>query len=236
MYDATTGALVCVSCDPGGARPVGPAHLGGDENPYPALEERLGGGTTSTFYEPHNFSEDGSRLFFQSPDALVPQDSNGRDNVYEYEDGHIYPISDVAGNFDSYFLDASPSGNDVFIDTADQLLPSDTDFRDDVYDVRVDGGYPVSVSRSPCDNADSCKAPVSPQPGVFGPPPSATFTGAGNVVKVQTGSAPVVESKPRSLTRAQKLTAALRACRKRPRKRRAGCESQARKHYGAKSA
>ena len=31
-----------------------------------------------------------------------------------------------------------------------------------------------------CVNADSCKPPVSPQPGVFGVPASATFSGPGN--------------------------------------------------------
>lgn len=68
----------------------------------------------------------------------------------------------------------------MFIATADQLVSSDTDSRQDVYDVRVGGGFPVTVEPPVCVNADSCKPPVSLQPGVFGVPASATFSGPGN--------------------------------------------------------
>jgi hypothetical protein len=129
-----------------------------------------------------NFSEDGSRLFFQSYDALVPHDSNGRKDVYEYRDRNVHLLSNGAGNFASEYLDASSTGNDVFIATADQLVPADQDTRVDVYDVRVGGGFPVSVPAAACDNSDSCKPPTSQQPSVFGAPASATFSGAGNIV------------------------------------------------------
>jgi hypothetical protein len=183
VYDTTTG-LTCVSCDPNDSPPIGPATLGGKEETNELF------GTPFPYYSPHNFSDDGGRLFFQSPDPLVPHDSNGRQDVYEYEGGHLYPISNVAGNYNSHFVDASSSGNDAFITTPDQLLPSDTDSRADAYDVRVNGGWPVSVSSPECDNGDSCKGPVSQQPGVFGAPASATFSGAGNVL-------PVSSAKPR---------------------------------------
>jgi hypothetical protein len=194
LYDASSGVLACASCDPNGSRPIGPAQLGTQES----IPEVFGG--NDPFYTATNLSSDGSRLFFESPDALVPHDTNGRRDVYEYENGHVYPISDVAGNNDSFFLDASPSGNDVFIATANQLLPSDTDFRVDLYDVRVGGGFPVSVTPAVCDNGDSCKGPVSPQPGVFGAPASATFSGAGNLAPV-TAVKPVVKPKPKRCKR-----------------------------------
>jgi hypothetical protein len=203
LYDASTGSLVCASCDPSGARPVGPASLGVSA----ATREQSGSATTSEpYYHPRNLSEDGGRLFFESPDALVPHDSNGLLDVYEWEQpaspseeaagdnscalsspyysasngSCLLPISDVAGGFESHFMDASSSGNDVFIATADQLVPSDTDAREDVYDVRVGGGFPVSGTPSVCVNANSCKPPISSQPGVFGVPASATFSGSGN--------------------------------------------------------
>ena len=56
----------------------------------------------SSSYEQHSFSEDGT-LFFGSDDALVPHDSNGREDVYEYKDGHVYSISDVTGGYDRSF-------------------------------------------------------------------------------------------------------------------------------------
>jgi hypothetical protein len=190
VYDVDSGALACASCDPNGASPTGSAVLGGCDSLKESVERAL------PFYLPRNLSDDGVRLFFESPDALVPHDSNGRQDVYEYENGHVYAISDVAGSFASYFLDASTSGDDVFIGTADQLLPADTDSRLDLYDVRVGGGDPVSIAPPACDNGDSCKAPVSPQPGVFGSPASATFAGAGNLTPVSVK--PVVKTKAKA--------------------------------------
>jgi hypothetical protein len=164
LYDAETSSLVCASCNPSGARPAGPSSL----DP-----------TLNIHYLARNLAEDGT-LFFDSSDALVPHASDGRENVYEYEHGHVYPISDVAGGYESFFIDASVSGNDVFIGTADQLLAQDTSNNVVVYDARVGGGFPVTVSPPSCDNGDSCKPPPAPQPGVFGAPASATFSGAGN--------------------------------------------------------
>jgi hypothetical protein len=179
-YEANTGSLVCASCNPSGAQPVGAATFSNTNN-------------RSEIYIPNRFSEDGRHLFFQSKDGLVVHDSNGREDVYDYEEGHIFPISDVAGNFDTSFLDASRNGNDVFISTADQLIPRDPDFRVDVYDAKVGGGFPVPVFSPPCENGDSCKGPVSPQPSVFGAPASATFAGVGNPMTIR----PTVRAKPR---------------------------------------
>ncbi len=216
-YNAGTGSLICVSCNPNGARPVGNASFG----EFKGNADR---------YIARNFSGDGSRLFFQSDDALVPHDSNGMQDVYEYEDGRVYLLSDGAGDFASSFLDASASGNDVFIATADQLVPQDQDERVDLYDVRVGGGFPVSVAALACDNGDSCKPSVSAQPGVFGVPASATFSGVGNIAPVE--SRPAAKSKSKPLTRAQQLANALRSCRRKPRRQQARCESRARKRNG----
>jgi hypothetical protein len=181
LFDASDGNLTCASCDQSGARPTGPSSLGEEYDSDPEHRRR-------------NFSEDGSRLFFQSTDALVPHASDGRRNVYEYEDGHVYAISDVAGAYESFFLDASASGNDVFFGTADQLLPQDQDKSIDVYDARVGGGFPVVVSPPPCDNGDSCKPPPAPQSAIFGAPGSATFSGAGNIAPAPVAK-PAVKAK-----------------------------------------
>jgi hypothetical protein len=241
LYDVESGShpptLVCASCDPSGARPVGPAELGGTEEDPTSLAG------ASAFYLPRNLSEGGGRLFFQSLDPLMAHDSNGKLDVYEWEaagegscgqaGGCVYPVSDVAGDFESHFMDASPNGDDVFLATADQMLPSDTDTRVDVYDARVGGGFPVSTPPPVCDNGDSCKPPVLPQPSIFAASGSATFSGLGNPASPPSPSA-VVKPKPKALTRAEKLATALRACRKDKRKRsRASCERQAKKQYGS---
>ncbi len=221
LYDARTGSLVCSSCDPSGGRPVGPAELGGQEE----AEQTASYVHPSSFYVPRNLSEYGGRLFFQSPDALAPDDGNGLLDVYEWEQpgsqseagdsctrsapsfsesdgGCVFPISDVAGGYVSHFMDASASGDDVFIATADQLVAGDTDSRVDVYDVRVGGGFPAPGAQPACDSGESCRGPVAPQPGVFGAPASATFSGAGNLAPPPPAK-PVVKAKVK-ITRCRK--------------------------------
>jgi hypothetical protein len=278
LYDADTGKLVCASCNPTGARPVGvydnsrtggegeallvdtsAAWTGSQESDEKAKAQWLAGsipgwdvGTSrNTTYQPR-YLDDSGRLFFESPDALVPQDTNGLEDVYEYEptgvggcvaggamwsersSGCVNLISSGTASAESAFYDASENGDDVFFITTAKLVGEDYDKGYDVYDAHVcSGAVPcgvVPVSSPPCTSGDSCKAAPSPQPEIFGPTPSATFNGVGNVTP-----APSVHVSARSLTRAQKLARALRACRKkRGRTARGVCERQARRRYVAK--
>ena len=88
-------------------------------------------------------SDDGSRLFFSSPDALAGV-AGGSVKVFEYEDGTIQLISGAEAGGEAVFLDASASGNDVFFATRERLAATDTDQLIDVYDARVDGGLPAA--------------------------------------------------------------------------------------------
>jgi hypothetical protein len=203
-YDADTNALVCVSCNPSGALPSGPSSFG--ERPSDDIAEEA-----FLNHTPRNFSSDGSRLFFDSYDALVPRDNNGRQDVYEWESagegscgqpgGCVYPISDVEGGANSFFLDADPSGENVFFATEDQLVPADVDGHVDVYDARIGGGFTVSTPASTCDNPDSCKPPVSPQPELFGAPASATFSGPGNAAPASAQGLGSTPSAPKKITK-----------------------------------
>jgi hypothetical protein len=235
LYDAESRRLVCASCNPTGARPSG---IYDSRRPFGPLVDEPGiwsghwlaasvpGWTKRNLgnevrYQPRYLSDSG-QLFFNSPDALVPQDINGLEDVYEYEpggsgscrevNGCVGLISSGSADEESVFLDASESGDDVFFLTAAQLVEEDKDHALDVYDAHVCGGEgvpcPSVVASSPaCTTADSCRGAVSPQPGVFGAPASATFSGAGNL-------APAV-SKP--VAKATKPKA--RAKRKKQRKR-----------------
>jgi hypothetical protein len=269
LYDAVAGHLVCASCNPTGARPVGLSDGGGQ---VPLIDsiglvwpgrwlagsvpgwDATGGEFGVSLYQPRYLSDSG-RLFFDSSDALVPQDTNGLEDVYEYEptgvgsctsahvtfngrsDGCMNLISSGTSGAESAFYDASENGNDVFFTTLSKLSALDYDTAYDVYDAHVcSTSVPCvspPVSPPPCTSGDSCKVAPSPQPAIFGPAPSATFSGTGNVVG--SPAAPVVTKK--SLTRAQRLARALRACRAESgRKRRAACERQARNRYRAKQA
>jgi hypothetical protein len=220
LYDAETGGLACASCNPSGAQPVGPSELA---HATEAPED----------YRPRNLVE-GGVLFFDSKDALTGA-PGGRENVFEYEGGVVRPISDVAGGYESVFLDASPNGANVFFASADRLLPEDPGGNAVVWDARVDGGFPLVSTPVACESEESC-APPAVTPTAVGAPASATFSGPGNLVPPALGSVkPVVKPKPVVESRAQKLARALKACRRdRSKKKRGACEKSARRRYGAK--
>lgn len=265
LYESESRRLVCASCNPTGARPSGvfdssQSGLLVDPSGQPAWEEHwlaasLPGWTgiaeQRAVYQSRYLSDNG-RLFFNSADALVPQDVNGKEDVYEYEPpgvGNCAPesttfgatsggcvdlISSGTSSLESAFLDASEGGRDIFFITAAPLVQQDTDAQFDVYDAHECtpaapcASTATSEPRESCASASSCRIAPAPQPGVFGAPASATFSGAGNF-------SPPNKPKPKTvvLTQAQKLARALKVCRrKHDRHTRATCERQARKRYG----
>jgi WD40-like Beta Propeller Repeat len=272
LYDSVSGRLACASCNPTGSRPTGVEagnFKGASGTPHYAnlvdilsgeqswVAANLPGGVVvhsgGALYQPRALSDSG-RVFFNSSDALVPQDVNGQEDVYEFEPAGVGSctsssqtfhasansctslISSGASPEESGFMDASEGGGDVFFITNSRLTSQDYDTGPDVYDAHeCTVSVPCvaqPVAPPPCSSGDSCKASPSPQPAIFGAPASATFAGAGNIVA--SPAAGVVRGK--SLTRAQKLASALRACRQRPKRKRAACEKQARKRYGVRGA
>jgi hypothetical protein len=167
-YDSVSGRLVCVSCEPQGDPPTTAATLEdfGEGNP---TEHKL-----------RNVTDQG-QVFFQSLEPLVARDSNGRRDVYEYDNGAPHLISTGAGAADSWFVDASASGDDLFFATRDRLVGWDRDDNYDVYDARVNGGLPEPPPAVVGCDGDACQpAPVPPNDPT---PASATFNGAGNVTQ-----------------------------------------------------
>jgi NHL repeat len=268
LYDDASRRLVCASCNPTGARPVGMEYsllsvskggLAGGDRVWPSsqgLAANIPGWTPfrlgETLYQSRYLSDQG-RLFFNSSDGLVAQDTNGNEDVYEYEpngvgpeharcaesdptfsvaeDGCIALISSGVAVGQSAFLDASASGSEVFFLTGESLVPQDVGTGLDVYDAHecaiaspcVDPPPPPSA---PCESAAACRPAPMTQPTIFSPPPSSTFNGAGNV-------RPSPAVKPKGLTRTQKLARALKACRRLRRRQRIACMQLARKRYGA---
>jgi phosphodiesterase/alkaline phosphatase D-like protein len=260
LYSAASNKLVCASCNPTGARPTGEF----DTGEYPQmpmdpnniwehdwLAAAIPGWTpfgtdSSTEYQPRYLSDSG-RLFFDSADALVPQDVNGEEDVYEYEPagvggcagtvGCVSLISSGLGAEASTFFDASATGGDVFFKTEDWLVPQDKDGVFDLYDARVctsAAPCPAELALAPpCTTADSCRPAPSPQPGVFSAPASATFSGSGNPsAAVVKAVMPKATKKTAARVRAAKLAKALKVCRAKPKARRKRCEARARRRYG----
>lgn len=101
LYNGESGQLVCASCDPTGARPVGvpgaeidssKGGLAGGDGVLDGEGLRIAANVPGwtpfasdlTRYQSRYLSNSG-RLFFNSNDSLVPQDVNGTEDVYQYE-------------------------------------------------------------------------------------------------------------------------------------------------------
>jgi hypothetical protein len=209
LYDSSgAGRLVCASCDPSGARPIGEY----DDTPQGSLPQPIDennvwqehwlaasipGWTatddSSALYQPRYLSDSG-RLFFDSLDGLVPHDTNGKLDVYEYEppvgaDGGTQSSLEAPPN-DSC-TEATVTGSAVYVPAAGgcvSLISAGTESADSAFvDASANGDDVFFLTRdqlSPQDydnsydvyDAHACSAsapciapaPVSPPPCVTG--------------------------------------------------------------------
>ncbi len=222
LYEVGAAKPTCVSCH-WGSPPAGPNSL---ERPG-TVQDRNGPGHLNK-----NVVNDGS-VFFDSPDSLVPEDTNGVRDVYEFREGQVHLISSGASTGAVRFLDASADGRDVFFTTSQRLLPGDASDAVSLYDARREGGFAEPAPPLECED-DGCR-PSSPGASVFSMPASTALVGSGNISPISALSQGA--SKVKRPTRKQLLSRALKACRHRTNKRRrTQCERQARRRYGPKKA
>jgi hypothetical protein len=170
LYDAAADKLTCVSCNPKGVRPIGSSGVPG------AIVNGKGPDGTQV-YKPRALTNGGRRIFFDSRDALVTQDTNNDDDVYEWEapgtgscteaGGCLQLISSGRSEDGASFVDASEDGRDAFFLTDGSLVDADPGAVD-LYDAREGGGFPVPVKPIPCEG-DACQPlpspPEDPTPG-----------------------------------------------------------------------
>jgi hypothetical protein len=207
-YDAATDQLACVSCNPTGAAPSGRV-AEESVDPNRTWDEHL---VAATLAEPWTIGVSGpslyrgktvldnGRVLFNSIDSLVPADSNGQWDVYQFEPtsiggctpsaadsgtsqapgGCLSLISSGTAEEDAALLDASASGNDVFFVTSAKLSVTDEDEEFDVYDARVDGATATLTPRTECLGEACQAAPEAPNDPT---PASSAFSGAGNVAR-----------------------------------------------------
>jgi hypothetical protein len=246
VYDASTGRVSCASCNPTGARPRTELEPFGGYVPP--------GGRYVYNYMPRWISEDGSRVFFDSRDSLVPQATNirnpeeeegrkfteGRQDVYEWEregapscpeksparpnGGCVFLLSGGSSTDDSFLIDSSADGSDVFFVSRAPLVPEAVNENMKLYDARVGGGFPKPTLAC---TGTGCQG-VPPAPPIFTTPSSATFNGVGNFPPP-----PAAKAKTPAQIRAEQLARALKSCHKKKNKhKRAICEAQAKRRYG----
>jgi hypothetical protein len=112
------------------------------------IYERFGGTTTRLSTGPaggngdvHPYfrgaSADGTRVFFDTAESLVPEDVGSADDVYQRSGSTttlITPQPVAGGGASALFGGASADGTRVFYETAEQHTIGDTDARTDVYE------------------------------------------------------------------------------------------------------
>jgi hypothetical protein len=154
--------MTCVSCPPSGGPPTGSAS--GAQNGL--------------------FMADDGRAFFSTRASLVPFDTNGKIDVYEYTEGRPQLISSGTSSTDTWggglliypsmsvgLEGVSADGTDVYFSTFATLVPQDHNGEFiKFYDARTGGGFPFQAPPPPCKAADECHGagsvgPALPQVG-----------------------------------------------------------------------
>ena len=173
LYEASAKQLRCVSCRPNATAPIGPSSIPG----------AIANGTqqdATQAYKPRALSADGSRVFFDSRDAVFGPDTNNAPDVYQWQAqgqgcakaaGCVALISSGRAEGGASFVDASANGDDVFFLTDESLVGSDPGSVD-LYDARVGGGFPVAIPPILC-LGDACQnlpsEPTDPALGTLVP-------------------------------------------------------------------
>jgi hypothetical protein len=227
-YAADTRETACASCNPDGLAP---------QVSVPAeLQSPLAASASDTHMR-RWVTDDGSRVFFATPQPLVHQDTNGLQDVYEWErdgtgscrssSGCVYLLSGGHSSSASYFVEADPLGDNAFFTHRGKIdgfgpLGEETE----LYDARVHGGFPqtsLACTGPECQSA----GPLAPSVVV---PSSSVFSGSGNFAAPAPSTS---RTKSIAQLRREKLVKALRVCRKhKAKRRRAACERTAHKRYG----
>lgn len=182
-FDSDAGELQCISCISTQTPATGGA----------SLESYTNDSETPQPFSPYGFvpnlTPDGNRAFFESTEALVSTDTNGVNDVYEWEaqgvggckrpQGCVYLISSGQSEVDNFLYGHSTSGRDVFFTTGDRLTGWDNaGGAISIYDARINGGFPEPKEAEVCIG-DGCRPTVTPAPAFERP----RAGGDGDVVK-----------------------------------------------------
>jgi len=157
LFDAERDELTCVSCPPG-PRTSDATVESSVANGVPSL--------TLVSLEPRFLSSEAT-VFFSTGEALVPEDTNGVSDAYEYSppSHRLSLLSTGKGSDPASFVEADTNGSDAFIVTRQRLVSADKDESIDLYAVRVDGGFQSPPSTPPPCEPSSCQREGSGAPG-----------------------------------------------------------------------
>jgi WD40-like Beta Propeller Repeat len=166
-YDDDTGIVECVSCadPPSGGLPKWELFF---VNNAPAI------------------SADGQTIAFATDAKVLPEDINGRYDVYEWHNGLIRLVTDGESEFESGLggiprvWGLTPDGRSLIFSVGGvRLTGNELDTVSNVYDARVgSAGFPPQPPPAHCVE-DSCQGSLTPAPGLAGTA-SSSFVGPGN--------------------------------------------------------
>lgn len=169
LYMRDTEALSCLSCP--SSTPTSDAQL--QSTGRIAVNAPLAASSIL-----RNVTDDGSMVFFESRDPLVPGDTDGIRDVYEWRAGQVNLISSGRSESPNYLYGVTPDGHDVVFRTGDRLVPQDeTGGSGSIYDARINGGFPAPpLPPPPCAPDANCQGQLSAPPSLSGSV-SLAFTG-----------------------------------------------------------
>ena len=181
-YDFQTGELSWISrCTPENAGCVaGTADSSNATIPEAAAEHKMGAFSDINDLG-RTISENGSTIVFSTNERLQGRGTSNGTSVYEWHEGVVSMISDgqnEATDLSASATGMSASGSDIFFLTRTPLVGEDTDELVDLYDARIDGGFPAPPPEPSC-SGEACQEAQS-SPPTFGAPGSQSFTGGGN--------------------------------------------------------
>lgn len=133
-------------------------------------------------------SSDGRRVVFATNAALVPEDINGKSDVYLWDNGVVQLVSDgqdPAGvgqppNAVADYFSIAAAGDQVLFATNRRLVPEDVDDVGSVYVAREGEDIVRIPDTTEHCSGDACQGPVNSPPASF-VAGSELFSGAGNL-------------------------------------------------------
>ena len=159
-YDADSGELVRVS--------VNTAGIGGnDDNRDASIAQAAPAHPPAAHHINTAITRNGEMIAFSSPEQLSPQDGNELSDVYLWSSGKVHMITSGGLNGGGREARLTGSGRDLFFQTSEPLTQADPDLAVDVYDARVDGGFPSEPV--PTCSGEGCLGAAAGGPQ--GPPP-----------------------------------------------------------------
>jgi hypothetical protein len=188
-YDNSTDTLMCASCSLSGAPESHDARLQELHLIGPQIVVR-------------NVTDDGSHIFFETSEALVDEDTNEANDIYEWEEvegatgvelistgkSPAYPLpagwASPFAPMPNLLLGIDPSGSNVFFTAKEALVAgAGENGTEAIYDARVDGGFPPPPSSQGCTE-EQCR-PGAPASSSSSLPLSENTHSNGNVKKTK---------------------------------------------------